>query len=42
MLKVWGRRNSLNVQKALFCMEELGLPYERVDAGMHFGVVKTP
>ena len=42
MLKVWGRRNSLNVPKALFCMEELGLPYERVDAGMHFGVVKTP
>ena len=42
MLKLWGRTNSLNVQKALFCLGELGLPYERVDAGMQFGVVKSP
>ena len=42
MLKLWGRTNSLNVQKALLCLGELGLPFERVDAGMTFGVVKTP
>ena len=42
MLKIWGRLNSINVQKAMFCVEELGLPHERVDAGMHFGVNKTP
>ena len=42
MLKLWGRTNSLNVQKALLCLGELGLPFERVDAGMQFGVVKTP
>ena len=42
MLKLWGRTNSLNVQKVLFCLGELGLPFERVDAGMQFGVVKSP
>jgi glutathione S-transferase len=42
MLKLWGRTNSVNVKKALWCLEELGLAYERVDAGMQFGVVNTP
>jgi glutathione S-transferase len=42
MLKVWGRVNSVNVKKALWCLEELGLKYERADAGMNFGVVNTP
>jgi len=42
MLKIWGRVNSVNVKKALWCLEELGLPYERVDAGMQYGVVGTP
>jgi len=42
MLKIWGRLNSVNVKKALWCIEELGLPYERTDAGMQFGVVNTP
>jgi glutathione S-transferase len=42
MLKIWGRANSVNVQKVLWCCEELGLAYDRVDAGMRFGVVDTP
>ena len=42
MLKIWGRTNSVNVKKALWAAEELGLKYERVDAGMQFGVTKTP
>jgi len=42
MLKIWGRTNSVNVKKALWCIEELGLQYERVDAGMQYGVVNTP
>jgi glutathione S-transferase len=42
MLKLWGRINSVNVKKALWCLGELGLPYERVDAGGQFGVVNTP
>ena len=42
MLKIWGRANSVNVKKALWCLEELALPYERIDAGMSYGVVNTP
>lgn len=42
MLKVWGRKNSINVQKVLWCCGELKLPFERVDAGMQFGVNNTP
>ena len=36
-LTIWGRANSVNVQKVLWCLTELGLPYERIDAGMQFG-----
>jgi glutathione S-transferase len=42
MLRIWGRTNSVNVKKALWCLEELGLQYERADAGMQHGVVNTP
>ncbi|MCG6952353.1 MAG: glutathione S-transferase family protein [Betaproteobacteria bacterium] len=42
MLKIWGRTNSVNAKKALWALEELKVPYERVDAGMQFGVVNTP
>jgi glutathione S-transferase len=38
-MKIWGRINSTNVRKVLWCAEELGLVYERVDAGGSFGVV---
>jgi glutathione S-transferase len=37
MLKIWGRTNSVNVQKVLWCCDELSLPYERIDAGMQYG-----
>lgn len=42
MLKIWGRINSVNVKKVVWCAEELGLAYERIDAGMEHGVVGTP
>ncbi len=42
MLKIWGRTNSVNVKKALWCAEELGLSYERIDAGGPFGIVNEP
>jgi len=42
MLTVWGRTNSINVQKVLWTLAELDLDYERVEAGMAFGVVDTP
>ncbi|MBO0661612.1 glutathione S-transferase N-terminal domain-containing protein [Jiella sp. MQZ9-1] len=41
-MKIWGRINSSNVRKVLWCAEELGLSYERIDAGGAFGVVETP
>lgn len=42
MLKLWGRLSSINVQKVVWALEELRLPYERVDAGGAFGIVDTP
>ena len=39
MLKVWGRKNSINVQKVMWTVAELGLAVERIDAGMSHGVV---
>jgi glutathione S-transferase len=42
MIKVWGRVNSVNVKKVLWALDELGLPYERFDAGLQHGVVNTP
>ncbi|MGI9333231.1 MAG: glutathione S-transferase, partial [Gammaproteobacteria bacterium] len=42
MRTLWGRVNSINVMKVLWCLDEIGLEYERVDAGMAFGVVDTP
>jgi glutathione S-transferase len=42
MMKVWGRVNSINVQKVLWTLEELKVPFERTDAGMGFGVVNEP
>jgi glutathione S-transferase len=37
MLEIWGRKNSFNVQKVLWCCEELEIPYQRHDAGGLFG-----
>jgi glutathione S-transferase len=37
MLKIYGRVNSINVQKALWAADECGLAYERVDVGGAFG-----
>ncbi|MDR3426802.1 MULTISPECIES: glutathione S-transferase family protein [Silvimonas] len=42
MLKVWGRRNSLNVQKVMWAIGELGLAHEHINAGGAFGGLDTP
>ena len=42
MLRIWGRVSSVNVQKVVWCADELGLAYERIDAGGKFGVNDTP
>ncbi len=42
MIRVWGRRSSSNVQAVMWCIGELGLEHQRVDAGFSYGVVDTP
>lgn len=42
MLRVWGRRNSLNVQKVMWLLGELDLEHEHVPAGGPFGRVADP
>lgn len=42
MLEIWGRVSSSNVQALMWCVSELGLEYERHDAGLHYGVNDTP
>ncbi len=41
MLKILGRKTSSNVQKVLWCCEEIGLAFEREDIGGEFGKNKT-
>lgn len=42
MIKLWGRDTSINVQKAMWALEELGLAYQRVDLGGAFGGLDDP
>ena len=37
MIKVYGRNNSINVQKVMWCLAEVGQPYERSDIGGAYG-----
>jgi glutathione S-transferase len=41
MLKVWGRRNSQNVQKVMWLIGELGLAHEHTSAGGKYGGLDT-
>lgn len=42
MLKIWGRNTSSNVQKVLWALGEMKLPFERIDVGGAFGKTKEP
>jgi glutathione S-transferase len=42
MLKIWGRNNSINVQKVMWAIGELGLAHERIDLAGAFGGNKEP
>ena len=42
MRRLWGRLTSVNVQKAVWGLDEAGLAYERIDAGGAYGVVSDP
>ncbi len=41
MIRVWGRPNSINVQKVMWTIAELDLAHERIDAGGTFGRLDT-
>lgn len=41
MIRIWGRDSSVNVQKVLWALDEVGRPYERIDAGGAFGGLDT-
>ena len=41
-LTVWGRLNSINVQKVMWALDEIGLAYQHVPAGGDFGGLDTP
>jgi glutathione S-transferase len=42
MLKIWGRNTSSNVQKVIWALAEMKLPFERIDVGGAFGKTKDP
>jgi glutathione S-transferase len=39
-LIIWGRNNSSNVQKIMWALQEMQIPFERRDAGGAFGLVQ--
>ena len=41
MLKIWGRITSINVRKVVWAAQEVGVPFERIDAGGVFGGTQT-
>lgn len=41
-MKLWGRSNSVNVKKPMWCAAELGITLERIDVGGPFGGLDTP
>ena len=41
MTLIWGRITSINVRKVIWALQELGMRFERKDAGAAFGVVHT-
>ncbi|HUQ53461.1 MAG TPA: glutathione S-transferase family protein [Gammaproteobacteria bacterium] len=42
MLTIYGRTNSVNVQKVLWCLAELEVSYTRIDAGLEHGKNNEP
>ena len=41
-LRIWGRLSSINVKKVVWTAQELGLDFQRTEAGGVHGIVKTP
>ncbi len=42
MLTIWGRENSTNVKKVLWCAAELDLAFNLIQAGGQYGKIKEP
>jgi glutathione S-transferase len=42
MIRIWGRNTSVNVQKVMWALGELGVPHERIDVGGSFGKNNEP
>ena len=42
LLKLWGRRSAFNVQKALWALGEVGIPFETIERGGRFGGLDEP
>ncbi len=42
MLKIWGREDSLSVQKVMWCVRELGIPYEQINLGKGYETPNQP
>jgi glutathione S-transferase len=42
MITIYGRSTAWNVRKVLFFLEDVGLPYERLDYGRGFQPTNTP
>ena len=42
MLRIWGREDSLSVQKVMWCVRELGIPFEQINAGRHHEIISEP
>ena len=40
MLRIWGRLSSINVRKVVWAAQELGIAFQRTDAGGQFGIVR--
>src|SRR4051794_36941738 len=42
LLKIWGREDSLSVQKVMWCIRELGIPYEQINLGKGYESPNQP
>src|SRR5436190_15620066 len=42
MIKIWGRNTSVNVQKVMWALGEVGVPHERIDVGGTYGKNNEP
>ena len=40
-ITIWGRESSVNVQLVLWALDELGLDFDRINAGFTYGVVDS-